>query len=323
MRYFLILSVLVCTVLTTACSSTISNLKPFKLEIQQGNVVTSKMLLQLRPGMTKSQVRYIMGTPLIIDSFHVNRWDYIFQLRQAGKITEQKRVVLMFENELLKSVRGDVMPAGAEAGSGVVKLTPAAEKAAPKTKDARDNAGESFVDKLKFWKSKPAIDVDKKPEADAAAKPPTSSMPDTVTPVPAIIIDQAADGSAEASAPLVNQPVSAEPAAPNQAPVQEPLVTAPSIGPASEPVIEPAPKVKSQQAPVPAKSAPLPIPATKASDAPLTDHALKLDRKLDSNHPSKETSPSEAPASAAKPDNPIESDEAPGYFERMLEKIGF
>ncbi len=309
--------------LTTACSSTVSNLKPFKLEIQQGNVVTSKMLLQLRPGMTKSQVRYIMGTPLITDSFHANRWDYIFQLRQAGKITEQKRVVLMFENELLKIVRGDVMPAGAEAGSGVVKLTPAAEKLSPKTKDSKDAVGESFADKLKFWKSKPAIDVDNKPEPDAVAKPPTSSVPDDLTPVPALVIDHAADGSTAASTPLVNQPVSTESAVTVQAPLQESLVKAPSIGPASKPVSDSAPKVKSQVAPSPVRSAPLVIPATKASVAPLLDHEPKFDRKSDQNHPSKETSPSEKPQSNAKSDKPAESDEAPGYFERILEKIGF
>lgn len=336
MRYLLILFVILCTALTTACSSTISNLKPFKLEIQQGNVVTSKMLLQLRPGMTKSQVRYIMGTPLIVDSFHGNRWDYIFQLRQSGKITEQKRVVLEFDNELLKTVRGDVMPAGAEAGVGVVKLTPAAEKTAAKTKNTKDDTGESFTDKLKFWKDKPAIDAGKTTTADkkvesAAAKPPSSSVPDDVTPAAAIVIDKAADGSAAVTAPLSNEPVSTEPSVTDQAPSQEPLVTPPSIGPVAEPATEQAPAV----APVPQPSKPepeaepmssdtslaepatLPIPATKTNDGALSDYELKFDRTLEINHASKVTPSTSA---SSKPD---EVDEAPGYFERMLEKIGF
>lgn len=351
MRYLLILFIILCTALTTACSSTISNLKPFKLEIQQGNVVTSKMLLQLRPGMTKSQVRYIMGTPLIMDSFHINRWDYIFQLRQAGKITEQKRVILQFENDLLKTVRGDVVPAGAEAGKNVVKLTPEAEKTATKIKDAKDDKGESFTDKLKFWKAKPAtdaaktIDTDKKFDSAAAvAKPPSSSVPDAVTPAAAIVIDKTPDGSAAVTAPLADEPVSAEPAIVDKVPPQEPLLTAPSIGPAPKTINQQAPatelpvapvkksakpksaavpSAKSDDAPlkgVPAtvEPAPLPIPTTKTNDTPLSDYELKFDSKLELSHPSKEV-----PSSSTNSNKSEETDEAPGYFERILEKIGF
>ncbi|MES2182255.1 MAG: outer membrane protein assembly factor BamE, partial [Pseudomonadota bacterium] len=77
MRYSFILLAILCT----ACGTALPTVKPYKLDVQQGNVVTSKMLLQLRPGMTKSQVRFIMGTPLIQDSFHDKRWDYVYQLR--------------------------------------------------------------------------------------------------------------------------------------------------------------------------------------------------------------------------------------------------
>ncbi len=97
----LFLSLLACSVFLTGCGSTVPIVKPFKMDIQQGNVVTSKMLLQLKPGMTKSQVKFIMGTPLIVDSFHSNRWDYFYQMRKAGKIKEQRRVILDFEKELL------------------------------------------------------------------------------------------------------------------------------------------------------------------------------------------------------------------------------
>ena len=94
-----------------ACNATMpSSVKPYKLDVQQGNVVTAKMLLQLRPGMTKAQVRYVMGTPLIEDALHSNRWDYTYQMREGGKLKERRNVVLEFENELLKSVRSDVTP---------------------------------------------------------------------------------------------------------------------------------------------------------------------------------------------------------------------
>ncbi len=115
MRRYVILIYLLCT----ACGTALPSVKPFKLDVQQGNVVTSKMLLQLRPGMTKSQVRFIMGSPLIQDSFHGNRWDYAYQLRENGKLKEQRRVILDFENDVLKTVRGDVVPAGSEAAKAL------------------------------------------------------------------------------------------------------------------------------------------------------------------------------------------------------------
>ncbi|MDP1658521.1 MAG: outer membrane protein assembly factor BamE [Methylotenera sp.] len=143
MRYLLILFVLLCT----SCGTVLPTIKPYKLDVQQGNVVTSAMLLQLRPGMTKSQVRFIMGTPLIQDSFHGNRWDYVYQMREKGKITEQRRVILDFENELLKTVRGDVIPkAGEQSGEKANTGTRVVEAAVPTQK-------KSMLDKLKFWKS--------------------------------------------------------------------------------------------------------------------------------------------------------------------------
>jgi len=144
MRNFLVILFMF---LVTACGTAVPTIKPYKLDIQQGNVVTSKMLLQLRPGMTKSQVRYIMGTPLIQDSFHGNRWDYFYQMREAGKVIEQRRVILDFENELLKAVRGDVVPSEGDK-SNQTDLTTGARVVEPEVKAAE----KGFFDKLKFWK---------------------------------------------------------------------------------------------------------------------------------------------------------------------------
>ena len=138
---------IVCCALLAGCGTTLPTIKPFKMDIQQGNVVTSKMLLQLKPGMTKSQVRFIMGTPLVVDSFHKDRWDYFYQMRQAGKIVEQRRVILDFEKELLTKVRGDVVPqgtAGADTGESNMISTPITIEPRPKEP--------SMLDKLKFWK---------------------------------------------------------------------------------------------------------------------------------------------------------------------------
>lgn len=83
----------------------------YKIDIQQGNVVTQDMLARLKPGMTKSQVRFALGTPLVTDAFHPNRWDYVYRFQKAGKLTEQRHVTVVFENDLLLRVEGDAMPA--------------------------------------------------------------------------------------------------------------------------------------------------------------------------------------------------------------------
>ncbi|RME33385.1 MAG: outer membrane protein assembly factor BamE, partial [Gammaproteobacteria bacterium] len=84
----------------------------YRIDVQQGNVVTQEMLAQLRPGMDKRKVRYIMGTPLVIDTFHQDRWDYIYSYRGGRSWTrEQRRVSLYFEDDRLVRVEGDVRPA--------------------------------------------------------------------------------------------------------------------------------------------------------------------------------------------------------------------
>ena len=163
MRYIFILLALLCA----SCGTALPTIKPYKLDVQQGNVVTSKMLLQLRPGMTKSQVRFIMGTPLIQDSFHGNRWDYVYQMREAGKIKEQRRVILDFENELLKSVRGDVIPAGNDQGKPDEASAPTGTRVVTPIKKPEDKG---ILNKLKFWEKDEAELAKEAAEKEAAAK---------------------------------------------------------------------------------------------------------------------------------------------------------
>lgn len=104
-----------------SCGSTrlpLPDLKPYRIEIQQGNFVSQEMVSQLKPGMSKEQVRFVMGTPLIIDSFHADRWDYVFRRQKANSSElEQRKLAVFFEDGKLKRVEGDITPApGAEAG---------------------------------------------------------------------------------------------------------------------------------------------------------------------------------------------------------------
>lgn len=83
----------------------------YKIDIQQGNVITQDMIDQLRPGMTRRQVRFIMGNPLITDTFHANRWDYLYSLQPGGGTRQQERISLLFDgNDQLTGLAGDFMP---------------------------------------------------------------------------------------------------------------------------------------------------------------------------------------------------------------------
>jgi len=83
----------------------------YKIDIQQGNVVTQDMIDQLRPGMTRRQVRFIMGNPLLTDTFHSNRWDYLYSLQPGGGERLQERVSVVFDgNDQLVGLSGDFMP---------------------------------------------------------------------------------------------------------------------------------------------------------------------------------------------------------------------
>lgn len=88
------------------CSLThpIQSLRPYQIDIQQGNEITQAMLDQLKPGMTPAQVRYIMGTPLIIDPFHADRWDYVLRVEKAGRLISMRRATVFFHEGVLQRV---------------------------------------------------------------------------------------------------------------------------------------------------------------------------------------------------------------------------
>ena len=329
MRYFIILLI----ALLTACGSAAPSVKPFKMDIQQGNVVTSKMLLQLRPGMTKSQVRFIMGTPLIVDSFHKDRWDYFYQLRQAGKIVEQRRVILDFDKDFLTKVRGDVVPEGT-AGAATSNESSVAKTITVEPKPKQEKG---LLDKLKFWEKDELV--------KAAAKPEAASKPTlTETAPPANVDAPATDTPSILAVPIgsvltADSPVDNVPK-PQASVAEEPAVTSPMVEtpeiekPAAEtlavetpavqaPAIVAAPVIAPQAATMPEKLAPT-KPKMKQDERLI----FRMDRKLDSKN--LDTAPVEASHAEvkAKPkpkqaEQPVPPQEEPGYFERMLEKIGF
>ncbi len=96
------------SLLTAACGW----LTPYRIEIQQGNYVTQEMVAQLKPGLTRDQVRFVMGTPLVSDIFHEERWDYVFSRQRANsREVERRRIAVFFEDGKLKRVDGDTVAA--------------------------------------------------------------------------------------------------------------------------------------------------------------------------------------------------------------------
>lgn len=103
--------ILALPLLTAACGLAPS-LTPYRMEIQQGNYVTQEMLAQLKPGLTRDQVRFVLGTPLVSDIFHEERWDYVFVRQRANsREIEYRRIAVFFENGKMKRVEGDVVAA--------------------------------------------------------------------------------------------------------------------------------------------------------------------------------------------------------------------
>jgi outer membrane protein assembly factor BamE len=83
----------------------------YRMDIGQGNIVTQETLDQVRPGMTRSQVRFLLGTPLVSDPFHPDRWDYYYSLRKGRAATPEIRLVtVVFKGDALTSIEGSVTP---------------------------------------------------------------------------------------------------------------------------------------------------------------------------------------------------------------------
>ncbi|MEW8689837.1 MAG: outer membrane protein assembly factor BamE [Candidatus Thiodiazotropha endolucinida] len=95
----------------TGCSSWEEFSLVHSPDIEQGNIVTPEMVALLEPGMSKRQVRYALGTPMLIDVFHQQRWDYLFTVKRRNEPMEIKHYSLYFEGDRLSRFGGDIEPA--------------------------------------------------------------------------------------------------------------------------------------------------------------------------------------------------------------------
>jgi outer membrane protein assembly factor BamE len=115
-RRRILLSTLAAGTLLAGCESLqrtdsfIGQMTPYRIDIVQGNAVTREQAALLKPGLSRLQVRDILGTPLIADPFHADRWDYVFTLRRAKTDAQRRGVVVRFEGDVVKSIEATELP---------------------------------------------------------------------------------------------------------------------------------------------------------------------------------------------------------------------
>lgn len=131
------------TLVVTGCSYIPENyvpsfVKPYKFDIQQGNFITQQDVAKLQVGMSKEQVRFILGTPLLNDAFHSNRWDYVYRLKKADGQVTQARYTVIFDNERVARHGGENLPASATDGLSPDSNARVPSKPLPAEKPAAD-----------------------------------------------------------------------------------------------------------------------------------------------------------------------------------------
>lgn len=175
-RPWLLAAAVAATLCLGACSGfsdrtrgALTAITPYKVEVVQGNFVSKEQVAALKPGMSRQQVREILGTSLLNDVFHANRWDYVFTIRRQGVDPQERHLTVFFNGELLDRFEGDEMPS---------------EEEFVATLDTRKKAGkvpqlEASEDELK--KFAPAKDE----KADAAASASVPPLPAAYPPLEA------------------------------------------------------------------------------------------------------------------------------------------
>jgi len=101
-------------------------LSPYRIDVRQGNYITQEMVARLKPGMTRDQVRFVLGTPLVVDLFHAERWDYFYRFQPGSGQAQQRHLSVFFADGKLQRVAGDVV---ADEGSAPAAQAPAASRA--------------------------------------------------------------------------------------------------------------------------------------------------------------------------------------------------
>jgi outer membrane protein assembly factor BamE len=142
---------------------------PYRMDIVQGNVVTQELAARVQPGMTRAQVRDLLGSPMLTDPFHADRWDYAFTIQRQGTQPQQRKLSVFFQNDAFYRYEADELPSESEFAERLT--TPEERKKVP-----RLQATPQELDKFKAQTSGSNA-LDTAPEATAPRKqyPPLES----------------------------------------------------------------------------------------------------------------------------------------------------
>ena len=231
--------------LVAGCSSV--KIGPHRIDVQQGNALDQENVARLKPGLNRSQVRFLLGTPLVVDPFRTDRWDYVYVFYKAGRLAEQKRITLFFEGDTLARIEGD-LPRPPEPAP-----EPQPVSAAPQPADVAATSPESNVQPMALAAEPAPVAT---PVEPAPVAPPAAPMSAAVTPAAAPVAEPAPTAVTAAPAPV---------AAP--APAPRAVDATPQEAPTGSSIVQPLPSPKNAPAYVD------PRPPSELSLRPETDVA--------------------------------------------------
>jgi outer membrane protein assembly factor BamE len=154
--------VLLISPLLVSCTTILENFPGvYRIDINQGNIIDQTMIDQLRPNMTERQVLYILGSPMLVDTFRQKRWDYLYSSQPGGEDRQQKKVSILFnEDDLVAGIQGDFRPST----TAVTKPTTETTVDVPK-RDIEKTMWQKITGLFGF------DDIDDTPKKDPDAKP--------------------------------------------------------------------------------------------------------------------------------------------------------
>ena len=151
-----------CGSIDSASSRIVGMITPYRVEVVQGNFISREQVDALKPGMSRQQVRDVLGTPLVTSLFHADRWDYVFTLKRQNVEPQQRKLTVYFKGDALERSEGDTMPSEAEFVAAL-----------DKRRMGKVPALEATPEQLKRYESdKPAV-----ASAPAAPVAPTTTYP--------------------------------------------------------------------------------------------------------------------------------------------------
>ena len=128
------------TIGPTSLRAYLGFLAPYRITIQQGNFVSSEMLAQMKVGMTPDQVKFALGTPLLVDPFHAQRWDYIFRLQRGSGEVTTSRVTVFFQDGKVASFQGGDLPTESDYLARIAGASPVVNKDLPAVNQPKNSS---------------------------------------------------------------------------------------------------------------------------------------------------------------------------------------